>query len=99
MKSFLVDEDLRRSLARALSAAGMAATHVIDAELRGRSDADVLAGAVRSGRALVTADLDFSNLREYPLGTHEGIVVVRFPNETPVGVLTGGRGVSGTRRC
>jgi predicted nuclease of predicted toxin-antitoxin system len=87
MKSFLVDEDLPRSLARALSIAGMEAIHVIDAGLRGRSDADVLAGASRSRRALVTADLDFSNLLEYPLGSHAGIVVVRFPNETAVDSL------------
>ena len=87
MKSFLVDEDLPRSLARALSIAGMEAVHVIDAGMRGRPDADVLAGASRSGRALVTADLDFSNLLEYPLGSHAGIVVVRFPNEAPVGTV------------
>ena len=87
MKAFLIDEDLPRSLVRALSDAGMEAIHVIDAGLRGRSDSDVLAEANRSRRTLLTADLDFSNLLQYPLGTHAGIVIARFPNETPVGTL------------
>ncbi len=87
MKAFLIDEDLPRSLARALSVAGMDAVHVIDAGLRGRSDSVVLADANRNRRTLVTADLDFSNLLQYPLGTHAGIVIARFPNETPVDTL------------
>ena len=84
MKRFLIDEDLPRSLARALSAVRMDAVHVIDAGLRGRSDFDVLGGAKVDGRALLTADLDFSNLLRYPLGTHAGLVIARFPNEMPV---------------
>src|SRR5262245_2773459 len=65
----------------------MEAIHVIDAGLRGRSDSEVLAGATRDRRTLVTADLDFSNLLRYPLGTHSGIVIARFPNELPVEAL------------
>ena len=84
VKRFPIDEDLPRSLARALSAAGMDAIHVIDAGLRGRSDSDVLGGARDGGRTLLTADLNFSNLLRYPLGTHAGIVIARFPNEMPV---------------
>lgn len=87
MKAFLVDEDLPRSLGRALSAAGMPSIHVIDAGLRGRSDSDVLADANRNRRTLLTADLDFSNLLQFPLGSHAGIVIARFPNETPVETL------------
>ena len=87
MKRFLIDEDLPRSLARALSDAGMDALHVIDAGLRGRSDSDVLRAATDGGRTLLTADLDFSNLLRYPLGTHAGIVIARFPNEIPVDLL------------
>jgi len=87
MKSFLVDEDLPRSLARALTAAGMPSIHVIDAGFRGRSDSDVLAEANGNRRTLLTADLDFSNVLQYPLGSHAGIVIARFPNETPVETL------------
>ena len=65
----------------------MEAIHVIDAGLRGRSDSDVLSGATDGGRTLLTADLDFSNLLRYPLGTHAGLVIARFPNEMPVDAL------------
>jgi predicted nuclease of predicted toxin-antitoxin system len=84
VKSFLVDEDLPRSLARALSEAGMGAVHVIDAGFRGKPDSEVLSMAKDAERTLVTADLDFSNLLQFPLGSHSGIVVARFPSEMPV---------------
>jgi hypothetical protein len=31
----------------------------------------------------VTADVGFGNVLRFPLGTHAGIVVARFPNELP----------------
>jgi predicted nuclease of predicted toxin-antitoxin system len=65
----------------------MDAIHVIDAGLRGRSDSDILAGAKEQRRTLLTGDLDFSNLLRYPLGTHSGIVIARFPNELPTDAL------------
>ncbi len=33
------------------------------------------------GLALISGDLDFSNLLRFPLSTHHGILVVRVPNE------------------
>jgi len=65
----------------------MESIHVVDAGLRGRSDSDVLGAAADGGRTLVTADMDFSNLLRYPLGTHAGLVIARFPNEMPVDAL------------
>jgi predicted nuclease of predicted toxin-antitoxin system len=62
----------------------MEAVHIIDAGLRGRPDPEILAAAKEADRALLTADLDFSNLLLFPLGSHAGIVVARFPNEMPV---------------
>ncbi len=32
---------------------------------------------------LVTADKGFSNVLNYPLGSHAGIIVLRVPNELP----------------
>jgi predicted nuclease of predicted toxin-antitoxin system len=81
MIRFLVDEDLPRSLVRALKDAGFAAEHVLDVDLRGRPDRDVLDGAIARGAVLVSADVGFANLLDFPLGSHQGIVVVRFPNE------------------
>ncbi|MBK9262569.1 MAG: DUF5615 family PIN-like protein [Polyangiaceae bacterium] len=81
---FLVDEDLPRSLARALRAGGFDAEDVRDVGLRGCSDAEVYRFAVTHQRAVITADLGFADVRTYPLGTHAGIIVTRYPNETPI---------------
>jgi hypothetical protein len=37
--------------------------------------------------AIVSGDLGLGNLMRFPLGTHHGIVVARFPNNWPVGAL------------
>ena len=81
MIRYLVDEDLPRSLARTMREAGLEAEDVRDIGLRGRSDREVLSSAAERGSVLVSADLGFANLLEFPAGTHRGIVVVRFPNE------------------
>ena len=87
MARFLVDEDLPRSLAPWLNAAGLSAEDVRDRGLRGQPDDDVFRHAVAHGFAVVSGDLGFGNIVRFPLGTHHGIVVARFPNDWPVGAL------------
>ncbi len=87
MARFLVDEDLPRSLAPRLRAAGQEAQDVRDVGLRGRPDTDVFDYAVTRGLALISGDLGFGNLLDFPLGTHPGIIVVRVPNEVPTATL------------
>ncbi|MBI2891919.1 MAG: DUF5615 family PIN-like protein [Deltaproteobacteria bacterium] len=81
MASFLVDEDLPRSLAERAVRLGVDAVHVLDAGLRGAVDADVLAAAVAHGRTLVTADKEFGNVLTYQPEKHAGVVLVRIPEE------------------
>lgn len=57
---------------------------VRDAGLRGRPDAEVFSFARAEGRVLVSGDLGFANVLEYPPGAHAGIVVARLPNTMPV---------------
>ena len=83
MARFLIDEDLPRSLARRLSEAGHDAEDVRDVGLRGESDKKVFNHAVKSGRALISGDLGFSKILDFPLGSHAGVVVVRIPNDVP----------------
>lgn len=61
----------------------MEAQHVLDIGLRGRSDEAILEHARLNSLVLVTGDLEFGNILRYPLGSHSGIVVSRFPNEVP----------------
>lgn len=87
MPRFLVDEDLPRSLVRLLREAGIQAEDARDAGLRGRPDDEVLEYAASQGLVLLTADLGFGNILRFPLGSHAGVLVARFPNEMPTTAL------------
>ncbi len=84
MARFLIDENLPYSLVASLVAAGLEAEHVRDVGLRGKSDEEVLAYAVAHGMALLSRDSGFANILKYPLGSHGGIAVLRYPNELSV---------------
>lgn len=81
MLRFLIDEDLPRSLAPALIEAGFEAADVRDVGLRSTDDTMVFTRAVDQRRCLLSGDLGFANIRRFPLGSHSGIGVVRYPNE------------------
>lgn len=81
MLRFLVDEDLPRSLAGALRASGFEAADVRDVGLRSADDMSVFNRSIDEQRVLLSGDLGFGNLRRFPLGSHWGIGVVRYPNE------------------
>jgi predicted nuclease of predicted toxin-antitoxin system len=73
---FLIDENLAHTTAAVLTAAGHEATRVQGAE----DDQTVLAHARRERAVLVTADMDFADLRVFPLHMHAGIIVLRAPH-------------------
>lgn len=87
MARFLVDEDLPRSLVPHLAAAGFAAEDVRNVGLRGKPDAAILEYAVARALVLLSGDMGFGNLLRFPLGSHAGIVITRFPNEMPTVAL------------
>lgn len=87
MADFLVDEDLPRSLAGALQNGGLVAQDVRDIGLRGRPDHEIIEYAVQRRLTLLTADIGFGNLLRFPLGSHAGIVIARFPNEVSTAQL------------
>jgi predicted nuclease of predicted toxin-antitoxin system len=76
--SFLIDEDLPRSLAFTLRAAGYQALDVRDTSLLELLDSAVFAYAQSNGHTLITGDRGFANTLRFPLGSHAGIVVVRL---------------------
>ena len=87
MHGILVDEDLPRSLAPRLLFSGIQAFDVRDVGLRGAVDADVFRYAVSQHLPLVTGDVEFGNILTFPLRSHFGVVLSRFPNDTPAPVL------------
>lgn len=56
---------------------------ILDAGLRGQPDRQIFELAVSRDLTLISADIGFGNILQFPLGSHRGIVIVRFPNEIP----------------
>ena len=78
---FLLDESTHRSVAQVLQQLGHEVVDGRDVGLRGKPDRDVFKFAQSHQAILLTADLDFSDTLVFPLGSHQGIVVLRFPSE------------------
>ena len=87
MMRFKIDENLHDEVAEALRAHGHDAQTVVDEGLRGRPDADIAETARREGRVLVTLDLDFGNIREYPPEHYRGLIVLRVADQSRRHVL------------
>jgi predicted nuclease of predicted toxin-antitoxin system len=87
MMRLLVDEDMPRSTAPALRAAGFDAVDVRDVGLRAHPDLEIFAHAQATSRAIVTADVGFANVLTFPLGSHFGIIVMRVPNIISTGTV------------
>jgi predicted nuclease of predicted toxin-antitoxin system len=81
MISIVIDEDMPRSLAGVLRERGFGAKDIRDCGLRGAEDDEVMRFAQNNRAVVVTGDLDFSNILRFPIGSHCGIVVARFPTE------------------
>ncbi|OGM25920.1 hypothetical protein A3D00_00900 [Candidatus Woesebacteria bacterium RIFCSPHIGHO2_02_FULL_38_9] len=77
----VIDEDLQRSLSDVLSSSGFKIFDSRDCGLRGKPDEVIFKFAQRQKAVLFSGDLDFSNIIRFPLGTHYGICILRFPNE------------------
>jgi predicted nuclease of predicted toxin-antitoxin system len=85
---FLVDENVPPELTRLLTERGYNAKSVSDIGMRGRSDEDVLARALRDNRLLITNDDDFREERRFPEHRNPGIVIIPNGPLTDDGVIT-----------
>jgi predicted nuclease of predicted toxin-antitoxin system len=84
---FKVDENLPAEAAAELRNGGHEADTVLDEGLAGAADAELAATIQREGRALVTLDVDFGNLKRYPPSDFAGIVVLRLRNQSRSAVV------------
>ena len=73
-----LDENLPESLLQTLSFSGHDVDNVRTENIVGESDSNVWKAAQKSGRFLVTQDLDFSDIREFAPGSHHGLMLVRL---------------------
>lgn len=67
-----LDENLARAHRRLLEAAGHDAADVHDERLAGASDELLWSHVCAEGRILVTLDTDFSDVRRFSPGSHQG---------------------------
>lgn len=79
---FKVDENLPKVAARILRDAGFDAETVVTEGLGGAKDVTLAAVCREERRALVTLDLDFSDIRTYPPHEYPGIIVLRIHNHS-----------------
>lgn len=73
-----LDENLPARLAEALKRLGHEVDTVLGEGLLGREDEAVWDASQESKRFLITQDMDFSDLRKFVFGKHEGVMLVRL---------------------
>ena len=76
---FFLDQNIPREIAAWLRAErpDWKVSHVHDAGLLGRADADIFRWAQAHEAIIVTYDEDFADARLFPLGSHHGIIRLR----------------------
>jgi predicted nuclease of predicted toxin-antitoxin system len=72
-----LDENLGQSHAELVRQAGHTADRVTDQGLSGAADPTVWLRVVTEGRFFITLDLDFSDVRQFPPGSHPGLLLIR----------------------
>lgn len=82
-----VDEDLPGDIASMCIAAGYDATTVYLQGHSGLPDDQLWPHVQREQRMLFTADKGFANARDYPPGSHAGVVLFRLPRESRAGYV------------
>lgn len=91
-----LDENIPASLVADLTAFGHDVDTVKDEGLTGRPDLEIFGAAQLAKRLLITQDLDFSDVRRFAPGTHEGVVLLRLPAPGRVALRARVRGLFGS---
>jgi predicted nuclease of predicted toxin-antitoxin system len=78
---FLVEANLPRSFLALLRSFGHTSEHVRDVGLGAAPDSQIAARARATGSVLVTRDLDFANIRDFPPADYPGLIVLRLPDD------------------
>ena len=85
--TFKLDENLPVEAAGLLREAGHGAVTVLEQDMGGELDPDVAAVCQHEGRALVTFDTDFADIRAYPPEEYAGLLVFRLQQQDKPHVL------------
>lgn len=77
-----IDENLHAEVADLFRFHGHDAQTVHEEGLQGHPDSEIAEVARCEGRVVVTLDLDFSNIRDYPPEHYQGLVVLRIGDQS-----------------
>jgi predicted nuclease of predicted toxin-antitoxin system len=84
---FKIDQNLAVECATLLVEAGHDAMTVYQQELTGAPDERIVAVCRQEERVLITADLDLSDIRQYPPGQSAGFIVLRLREQNQANQL------------
>jgi predicted nuclease of predicted toxin-antitoxin system len=84
---FKLDENLPAEAGDRLRRHGFDAVSVYDQALGGFPDRDVARVCQDEGRALITLDTDFADIRAYPPASYSGLIVLRLQRQDKPHVL------------
>ena len=84
---FKIDENLPADSIDIFSSAGMKASTVLEEGLGGRDDSRIAHVCGDEKKVLVTLDLDFADLRDYPPKNYPGIIVLRLERQDKKNVM------------
>jgi len=83
---FKLDENADPSWRIPLEEAGHGVSTVAEERLRGSQDSVIAQTCKNVGLCLITADLGFAQILEYPPDRYPGIIVLRHPSPTLAGM-------------
>jgi len=75
---FLIDANMPRSIIALVASLGHEVEFARDVGLAAPPDHEIAARAQATGAALLTRDLDFADVRQYPPSLYPGIIVLRL---------------------
>ncbi len=79
---FKLDENASPAWGAPLARQGHDVTTVVEESLEGAEDAAVAEACRSEGRCLITADLDFAQILDFPPERYLGLIVLRHPRPT-----------------
>lgn len=82
MTKFFLDENISKSTKSFLEELGYDVKSVVDHKMLGCEDVEVLRRAALGDRAVITQDLDFGNLLNYPV-YYTGVIILRLDDQSP----------------
>ncbi len=83
-----IDENLHSDVADLLRTHGHDAQTVHEEGLQGCPDSEIAGVARREGRVVMTLDLGFGNIHEYPPEQYQGLILLRMVDQSRRHVLS-----------